>query len=576
AQAKGPEAAIYDAMDASGARRLLAVWLGYATDDRRLGLPAFPVEVPNKFLQAAEGVWMPRIIQTKGRYFDGISKRPLPMCILEKAAELTFQYYCTNPSHLTEEAVRSLVDHISSSQLLVLRNILPPPVPREMPQHPTTALTWFREEYLPYKQWTTQSGSPAAGEKASSLAAAFVSWYLSYYPRAIANGDENVIYFRSARAQAHVSDGVVLLVILDGLNVADATVLMRQIVTRQPRMTLSLNGLAFAPVPTVTEICKPAVSSGCAPRDVLRRTPNPRVRMLPEGKDPTAELAGAKSGEIFVWTLAEPDKTYHGKADAKTILHQVDGVLQACAVRIAEACQRVPSHLSLKVIVTTDHGRLLGDSRKSHPVPQGMTAHQRAAWGRCDLSFPASGISLDAEGQIAYLNGPRFGISNTDHCAVVLTDAAFQTNDGKAGVDHFPHGGLFPEEVIVPWFEMLRDAEKPAVTCKISGKAREGCEGQVAIEFVNPGQIGVRVLAVSFVFGKERREINLDHDIPAIGQRTLVGTIRDWPSKHDALAGTATARLKLPTGSEFVVEADLAMDSEGFYIRGEDILGDLS
>jgi len=576
AQAKGPERAIYDAMDASGARMLLATWLGYAEDDRRLDLPAFPVEVPPKLLQAAERVWMPRIIQTRGRYFDGISKRPLPMCMLEKAAEMAFQYYCTNPAHLTEEAVRSLVDHISSSQLLVLRKILPPPIPRDQPQDPSGTLTWFNEEYLPYKQWAMQSENLAASEKARSLAAAFVSWYLSYYPRAIANGDENVIYFRSARVQAHVSDGIILLVILDGLNVADATVLMRQIVTRQQRMTLSLNGLAFAPVPTVTEICKPAVSSGCAPRDVSRRTPNPRVRVLPEGKDPTTELAGAKPGEIFVWTLAEPDKTYHGKADAKTILHQVEGVLQACAVRIAEACQRVPSHLNLKVIVTTDHGRLLGDSSKSHPVPQGMISHQRAAWGRCDLSFSASGINLDASGQIAYLNGPRFGMSDVDHCAVVLTDAAFQTNDGRAGVDHFPHGGLFPEEVVVPWFEMLRDVEIPPVTCTASGKAKEGSEGQVTVGIVNPSQIELRVLALSLVFGKKRHEISLNQSIPALCERALVVAIREWPSKHEALAGTATARLRMPTGSEFSVEVELDMDSEGFYIRGEDILGDLS
>jgi hypothetical protein len=55
-----------------------------------------------------------------------------------------------------------------------------------------------------------------------------------------------------------------------------------------------------------------------------------------------------------------------------------------------------------------------------------------------------------------------------------------------------------------------------------------------------------------------------------------VGAISEWPSKHEALAGTATARLRLPTGSEFSIEVDLDMDSEGFYIRGEDILGDLS
>ncbi len=208
----------------------------------------------------------------------------------------------------------------------------------------------------------------------------------------------------------------------------------------------------------------------------------------------------------------------------------------------APHAESVPPHLRLRVVITTDHGRLLSDSERLHPVPAGMTSHQRAAWGHYDGRFAASGVILEPGEQVAYLNGPRFNVS--EHCAVVVTDASFQANDGRAGTDHFAHGGLFPEEVIIPWVEMLRDAEPPAVTCTASGRAREGREGEITLQFTNPSQIELQLLSVTFVWGKRPpQEISIDHRLPALGQKTVTSTISSWPSKPDILAGRGTARL---------------------------------
>lgn len=572
----GPEVLVYEAVDARRARELLAAWLGYAAEGLP-SLPAFPVQVPDRCVEAAEEYWLPQIIKTKGRYFDTVNGRSLPVCMVEKAAELVFQYYRENPADLTEDCVRGLADHILPVHLQALRSILPPPPPADAPSEAPAVVSWFRNEYLFYRQWAMQANSPAAKAKARDLCSQFSSWYLSYYPSAIARGDENIIYFRSAKAQSHPSEDVVLLVILDGLSVADAATLLRYIRQHTSRMTPSANDLVFSPIPTVTEICKPAIICGCAPRDVSSNLTRPNVQVISEGKDPTAELEESAGGDIFVWTLAEPDRTYHSRADRRVILHQVDAALRSCAARISEACQRVPSHLRLKVIVTSDHGRLFEDSERLHAVPSGMVSHQRAAWGPCNKTFPATGFSIETSQQIAYLNGPRFGVSNQANCAIVLSEAAFHTNDGKTGVEQFAHGGLFPEEVIVPWIEMLRDAEAPAVSLKATGKAREGGEGKIAIEAVNSSRIALQVVSVDFIFGRRPpQRIHLEHELPALSQRAYVVGISDWPSRRDALSGRAAASLRPPGGPEFRVDVELAIDSEGFYVEDVDILGDLS
>ena len=574
--ASEPEGRLYEAADAAQARELLAAWLGLSSG-RMPELPIFPETVPAKYLDAAERRWLPEIIKTKGQYFGVIADLALPACMVETAAELACRYYIENPTDLSDECVRGLADYVLPSRLQSLRAILPPSVPAEVPQDADAIINWFRQQYLPYRQWAVQVNSEEGNTRTRGLCREFCSWYLSYYPSAIARGDERISYFRSAKEQGHPADDVVLLVILDGLNASDAVALVRYLRQNGNRLTPSADHLVFSPLPTVTEICKPAIVAGCAPRDASRAAPRPKVTMLPEGKDPTLHLEHAVAGSIFVWTLAEPDKTYHSKADRPVVQHNVDSALRSCGARIVEACNRIPTHLRLKVILTSDHGRLFGDSQRLHPVPAGMVSHQRAAIGRSATAFPATGFVCDAGNQVICVNGPRFGMSDRDDCAMVLSDAAFVTNDGKAGVEQFAHGGLFPEEVIVPWIELLRDAEAPAMSLKATGTAREGSEGRLTLDAVNSSRIALTVVSVDFGFGhRPPQRLVLEHDLPPLSRRSHVVALADWPSKREVVSGCATATIRPPAGPAFRIAVEMAIDSEGFYVQDTDILGDLS
>jgi hypothetical protein len=520
---------------------------------------------------------MPKIIESRGEYFSKICSREIPIPLIEKAAELTHHYYLQNQKHLTETAIRHLAPYLSRSRMEELYQALPPTKPGVLPQEPTHIFTWFLEQYLPYRQWAEHAGDETGRRFAGESASEFALWYLSYYPRAIATGDTNIGYFRSARTLTQANEDVIVLVVLDGLHAADGAELIRFMANYQRRLSIAQNGFVFSPIPTVTEICKRAIINGCPPRDVDRQMTETARQVIPEGRDAAPVMADASPGSLIIWTLAEPDKTYHTRADASTVSRQAAGVLETAAKRICDACLAVPSHLRLRLIITTDHGRLLGDSDRAHTVPVGMTAHQRAAWGHYDEQFPQSGFRVAEDASVVYFSGTRFGVSRTDHCAVILNDTAFHMNDGRAGAEHFAHGGLFPEEVIVPWYELLRDVEPPQVRCKAVGKAKEGREGAIALEFINASPINLQLISLMLSLGRSpAQEISIEYHLPPLSQKNLTVALKSWPSRQDALTGRATARFRLPTAGEFRADVELALETEGFYSRDDDILGDLS
>jgi len=173
------------------------------------------------------------------------------------------------------------------------------------------------------------------------------------------------------------------------------------------------------------------------------------------------------------------------------------------ASKIADVTDHLSDKIPLHVILTTDHGRLLGTSPRCVPVPAGMHAHGRAAWGRTPQDFPASGYMVD--GNMAYLYGERFGLS--EDVAIILDESAFLTNDGRQGAERYAHGGLFPEEVIIPWIELERDVVPTqevgaGIQVRITGKGRAGQPGVLDIEIANANEIPLVLSSVYLSFAQ--------------------------------------------------------------------------
>jgi len=197
-----------------------------------------------------------------------------------------------------------------------------------------------------------------------------------------------------------------------------------------------------------------------------------------------------------------------------------------------------------------------------------MEVHGRTAWGGTRRSFPESGYLV--EGNIAFLHHNRFGL--IEDTAIILDESAFPTSDGKGGSEHFPHGGLFPEEVIIPWVVYERDAVQPEVEIRISGRGQAGNPGVFEVHSINFGDVRVTLQTLHIIINETKENIiHLDWQLESRMSETRNAELSHWPTSFDIKAMHSFARMQLANGLLFDVAAKIEIQSEEMYQR-EDIL----
>jgi hypothetical protein len=581
-QFDGAERHLYGATNGAQAREVLDRWLGIEeasgaiVEEEASGaivdLPEFPLSISERLRQRVEETWTRRTVEYHGTYFRSIISRRIPYELKEEVAKMSAAYFKRNPSELSASIIHEMSDFLPMEEKEGLRDIVPPDIPPPLPETPSLVAAWFCDSYLPYRLWAIGRDDETVRSICRERGTTFAKWFLAFYPTALAAGDETISFRRSGRVMHDRSDSVTLMIILDGIGIWDAKELTRHIQGEQKRLVLTRNDWCFAAVPTVTEICKPAMRQGVAPRNV-----NPKayalaadtVRLL-ENEDAALVLSGAKSNDFFIWSLIQTDQTYHKTGDARTIRDNIRAVLEGFSKRIASAVEAVPNHLKLDIIITTDHGRFLGRSERTMPILPGMTSHQRAAWGGPNN---ANDLKTDfevlADGKAARLHPERYGLSQA--AIVAIAEDSFVNTDGSRGADWFPHGGLWPEEVIIPWLEFRRDAEPPRVDGRISGAGVEGREGEIEIHLTNSSQLELQVHSVTIEGDGLTYQFPVGQKLPAKHAKAFTRQLSPWPSVSKVGRLSAQCILRQPTGDHITVKLDLSIASESLQKRHADL-----
>jgi hypothetical protein len=254
-----------------------------------------------------------------------------------------------------------------------------------------------------------------------------------------------------------------------------------------------------------------------------------------------------------------------------TLKREVEGQLQALARTIIDIVEQVPEHLPLQIILTSDHGRLFALSERTIPAPAGMSGHWRAAWGKTDIQYPAQGYIVHDE--VVFCHAERFGM--TEDFVMPLTEKAFLTSDDRTGKERFAHGGIYPEEVIVPWVVMVRDHIPPKVTITITGRANAGHRGKLILEIDNQlSDINLTLLEVIFTIEQRASQLTLNGIVGAHSSQKFEIEILHWPSVKQAQNAMGQCHLKQPNGLIFEVTAQVNIQSDEMY-QSDNILEDL-
>ncbi|MEN6291704.1 MAG: hypothetical protein ABFD07_06780 [Methanobacterium sp.] len=243
--------------------------------------------------------------------------------------------------------------------------------------------------------------------------------------------------------------------------------------------------------------------------------------------------------------------------------------MSTIATKILEVVDNVSITQPLRIIITTDHGRFLGTSKRDVDIPANMEAHGRAAWGKTNIEYNETGYKI--ENDLVFLSKDRFGLLSDD-AAVILTDHAFRSEKQKKEIS--THGGLFPEEVIIPWMVFERNLSRPEINIKLSGKGQANQPGSVKILAINPSSIDITISRIIFVFNEDDNYvINVDQKIPGMDKIDFDITLPAWPSSEQKAQGSAQAFFQLPEGDDYASEINLSdLEVTELYTRDKSLL----
>ena len=572
----------------NAARGALRCWLGLEPHNARgafAAREAFPAPLPQRWREEAREFYarlFTRECDQTGAalaLWRAYERTNAPVALRKIAAQTLAHWLNAHPQQLSATLLVGLEPWLSRDDGAMLRDLQPPPAPPVLPGHkPSDAplvLEWVKRNYLPFRAWQCARDNDAARVAALRAASEFGDWFLKFYAAAAVGAARQWLQInRASRLRYQTRGELTFWVIADGLGWLDARELAQLITQSNPRFSLLETQALLGTIPTITSFAKPSLRHSSWPDGVDEASDNEcrRETEVAGHREAAGALQSAGAGDLVIWKPLEPDATYHENAEASIVRHRVAGALNGLARQIVEAALLAPADVPLQIVVTTDHGRMLGASARVHPAPPGYSSHGRAAYGdaRPDENALANLIWLDPDVYRC-----------KSHVVIAADEGAFLTNETesaapRAGALKFAHGGIFPEEVVVPWLVFGRDAKPVALSAQLTGKGRAGRQSRARLRLSNASNRALTVQSLELRYGtRQAPSLALEPIVVApFGNGETEITLADWPGTAEARDARATVTLRAPDGVLVKNEVSVELQTEELQTR-EDILGDL-
>jgi hypothetical protein len=464
---------------------------------------------------------------------------------------------------------------LPESELASVRQLLTRADPGEPPPTLAAVAEWYVERYLPWRESKeSKPGDDPDHHRWRELGGLFGRWYVEQYPRIRSNAaDAEWLVWVKANHLESEADGITVLVILDGALKRDADRLLGKIRDAiGGSLTVTADEVAMAPLPTVTDFTKRTIIAGA---QAVEATSGTQGDVAPNTDRVIAAMA-AGGGQTIVWRHVQPDRAYHFSTSGQLAI-DVDGELYKIAGYIREVVKAAPNHRGLRLIITSDHGRLLGESSRSLVPPRGTVGHGRAAWGAASRPLPPSqAYQVDDALGVAWLDPASYGLPAGNAYAVSLTDHAFRTADGKGGVEAYSHGGVFPEEVFVPWIVLERDVVVHPLRIAFSGDGVAGDRGGLRIRIDNDNRFNVTVVAMTLTAkgsgGPGPLRFEGRRPIAAGGALEETRDVLPWPDYGAMGAVRLEVEYLLPGGKAAMVMHVGTVETRAMYRTNDNLL----
>src|SRR5690606_485398 len=104
----------------------------------------------------------------------------------------------------------------------------------------------------------------------------------------------------------------------------------------------------------------------------------------------------------------------------------------------------------------------------------------------------------------------------------------------------YSHGGLYPEEVIVPWIVMMRDMVAPDLAVTLSGNGQAGRQGSVAVQITNYADVDVIVKEIVLKFSTTRPPFPINQTVQQRSSECFEFSLNSWPTAADVEKAVAS------------------------------------
>lgn len=546
---------------------LLLSWLGVeAVAEGRAPWPvAFPLNLKASTLRLVRERLEQQVAEQGAEAFAGWQARGATPEVLKLGATLVAHWLLTHPEALKPILVQRLSDFLPVQMGQKLSAALPVRLPAPLPEQVEAWSHWMQRDYLPYRT------SPKAEQSALlPTLRTFAEQFLGLYAKALNGGAhaDKLVWQRCASLQG--SRALTLIAVCDGLSLADLVTLQRHLTQQDTTRRLSDlgNQLAFSALPTITKHAKPTLEHGIA--RVLSDTTAPLGVMPTQESKVRQALEQGKPGDIVFWNYLETDSLYHKAEALDQAKAKADTTLLYLAQRLLGLMlDAIPVGVPAQLVITTDHGRLLLASRRSVTPPPGFTPEGRASFGQWE-DIPAQGYEV--RDQYALLAKSTFGMKKD--VAVLWNNETFVNAAGATGLEICPHGGLTPEEVLIPWAVYARDLDFRLPNVEVSGKGEAEQPGTLRVRVINPNPLPLTVTAWSGSVAPlldDTEEWRLAPN--GVTERELY--VSRWPRSTDLPSLTLKLTVRAGHGAPQTVGATMTVDTEELYTPTTSILDDL-
>jgi len=461
---------------------LLKQWLGIVKPNIP-DLGDYPLAIPDAIASEFDNYWTSKIIQTNG---DAINSLTANQVGLDRISAITYRLMRDRSILILETRLAKL--KLSPQQRQELRSILPPdtPVPLAIDADYRAAFDWVTNSYLPFRKWETVTEQlPIEQRQSDHLASSFEAWIFKHYGtlRVSPVAESQLNYNVAAMVQNLYQESPILWVVIDGLGWLDHQELLQYLTETKELAIATAISPRFSILPTKTEYAKWSLYAQLTCDDSEWKVSADLTKVFEkigtgkrytDGKRETQLYPALKQGfdHIYCWDTEKLDELYHSGRDWQS-LYEVErpNVLRSLAEHIKYCVKLHPRPDSLKIVIASDHGQMMGEVAQIQEYPTHLEAKGRMAIGNTD---DPRFIVLDQE---------RFGLPY-DISIVKGAYCLGSFNRNLAGESLGTHGGLYPEEVVVGVSVLSTVVTRAPifVTCSGSGKAAQSGEIIISID----------------------------------------------------------------------------------------------